>query len=307
MEGSGRQPGFNVPHGQPTSPPATPGTHHARFPSVASHTSPMYKRMPLHNLAQSPPLDQHIEPIGQGPHFNYRRPQSKDLSSRPSSASGPAGAGSLHRSVVDVDPPPRPTFTRSMRSTDLDLEEVFETDPGYDSDIEVVWPDNYEEATSSKADEDDMGVPTGIVRGIEQLRCDGDSDGAEERQRRWDRRRMRWSARPYNKRSHAESVEGASDPDDLEAIDDHDVGMSARRLRRRTRGPNDRSSWIFEDIPHLNIAEVDEPNETGSTRGPPSLPSDDDGFALDALPFWVLEDPMEIDSGSGHSSAPGQH
>lgn len=73
---------------------------------------------------------------------------------------------------------------------------------------------------------------------------------------------------------------------------------SARRLRRRVRGPR-RESLIFVDrgVSNTNnILEVEEPEEgiVLHSKGPPSIPSDD-GFTLDELPFWTAHDNIDIE------------
>jgi hypothetical protein len=106
------------------------------------------------------------------------------------------------------------------------------------------------------------------------------------------------------------SVEGDSSYSDNDPLDD--VDESARRLRRRVRGPGDRSSLIFEDggFPNINnIAEVEEPEDGAivikKMQGPPSIPSDDaftlddaldDAIGFNELPFSRVEEWMEIES-----------
>ncbi|KAF2478127.1 uncharacterized protein BDR25DRAFT_8292 [Lindgomyces ingoldianus] len=284
------------PNGQPTSPPMTPGTRsHSRFPPQTSHTSPIYKRMGLSMLAQSPPLE-FIEPIGQGPQFHFTRPQSGDQSSRPSSASGQACATTPQDSEYEDESDEESTKeierpARRVEKAEFVLEEL-DSDPGYDSDIEIVRPDHFEDAISDiSADKQEQN---GIIDQFKGLRCAGGSSDEEERQRIYRRKKKRWSAGIF-KRSHSQSVEGDSSYSDNDPLDD--VDASARRLRRRVRGPGDRSSLIFEDkgFPNSNnIVEVEEPEDVAHSKGPPSIPSDD-GFTLDELPFWVVEDPMDVE------------
>ncbi|KAF2478073.1 uncharacterized protein BDR25DRAFT_338747 [Lindgomyces ingoldianus] len=141
--------------------------------------------------------------------------------------------------------------------------------------------------------------PTPISK-LEHL-CDiSDGSDEEEQQRVYRRKKKRWSAGIF-KRSYSQSVEADSDEDDFgESLESHDVGSSARRLRRRVRGPGDRSSLIFEDMGLSianNIAEVEEPQSERIylPKGPPSIPSDDDNFTLDQLPFWTVSEPMDLE------------
>jgi len=118
-------------------------------------------------------------------------------------------------------------------------------------------------------------------------------DEEEMLRKRRVRRRQRWSG--LVKRSHSKSVEGESDSSGAEDVNAHDVGSSARRIRRRIRSPDKRSSLIFDDPP-ANIVEVEEPDDDSETARftPPDIATS----PLEAMPFYTLEDPMEIDTGS---------
>lgn len=277
----------------------------------------MYKRMGFSMLKQSPPLE-FIEPIGHGPQFHFTRPQSGDYSSHPSSNSGHACAASPQESDDDDDDDEednsdsfseseeshtkeeRPT-ARRVEVADFELEEV-ESDPEYDSETEVVRPDHFEDASSERATEERLEADTGIISKFSGLHCTGELNDEEEQRASYRKKKKRWSAGIF-KRSHSQSVGSDTDIEDSEALDAHDVGSSARRLRRRVRGPGEnQSSLIFDELPNTNIVEVEEPDDVGSSKGPPSIPSDD-GFTLDALPFWVLDDPMDMDWDSSRPSS----
>lgn len=276
----------------------------------------MYKRMGFSMLKQSPPLE-FIEPIGHGPQFHFTRPQSGDYSSHPSSNSGHACAASPQESDDDDDDDEednsdsfseseeshtqeeKPT-ARRVEVADFELEEV-ESGPEYDSETEVVRPDHFEDASSERATEEGLETDTGIISRFSSLHCAGELNDEEQRAS-YRKKKKRWSAGIF-KRSHSQSVGSDTDIEDSEALDAHDVDSSARRLRRRVRGPGEnRSSLIFDELPNTNIVEVEEPDDVGSGKGPPSIPSDD-GFALDALPFWVLDDPMDVDWDSSRPSS----
>lgn len=264
----------------------------------------MYKRMGIDMRAQSPPLE-FIEPTGYGHQFLFTRPQARNYSSRTSTVSGHA-CGTSAQDSDDEDEPDEEgpkEIERVARRVDRPsfvLEEL-DSDPGYDSDIEIIKPYHCEDARSEKSG----GVPDGnvLLDKFKELHCQhGSSDDEEEKERIYRRKKKRWSAGIF-KRSHSQSVEGDSSYSDNDPLDDVDV--SARRLRRRVRGPGDRASLIFEDrgFPNSsNIAEVDEPEEDGipHSAGPPSIPSDD-GFTLDELPFWFVDD-MLIETASEDSS-----
>ncbi|KAF2746922.1 hypothetical protein M011DRAFT_494738 [Sporormia fimetaria CBS 119925] len=280
----------------------TPGVRPPlHFPPQTSQTSPIYRRMGASMLAQSPPLES-ISPIGQNPQFHFRRPPSASVASHTSSRSdracdtSDAESGneddSGHESVHEEERPARkvdrPDFVlEPLDSDDSDLE--------HDSGIEVVRPDHYEDAKSEasgcRLDEN------GLLYKFQEMRCAAGSSDEEERQRLYRRKKKRWS-RGIFKRSHSQSVEGDSSYSDNDPLDDVDV--SARRLRRRVKGPGDRTSLHFVDQGFANtsnIVEVEEPDDSRAIphfQGPPSIPSDD-GFTLDELPFWLGEDPMDVE------------
>lgn len=249
-------------------------------------------------FAHSPPLE-HIEPTGNGHQFKYTRPQSTDLSSRPSTASGipPPPSSSEHSEEASVS---SSKHKRVVEHAEFVLEEIG-TESEYNSETEVVLPDKLEEASSEKAAEERLEADTNIIGTFKKLTCDSGSDSDDEQARRYRQKKKRWSAGIF-KRTHSQSVEGDSDIDDSEALDDHDVGASARRLRRRVRGPGDRSSLVFED---QHVVEVEEPDEEGVPRRPPSLASDIGEWSLEDFPFWDLQSAMEVESYYSRPSSRG--
>jgi hypothetical protein len=312
----------NMLHDRPTSPPMTPDLHNLpHYLSEPDHTTPMFKRMGIPKFAQTPPLE--FTPTGQG-HFKFTRAQSLGPSSRPSSVSGRAYAGTTPQETEyedlsddpddsdDSDSDSEDSSNASDASDDEDetpttpdfeLEEL-DSDESDNDDIEVVRPDHFEDAKSEKsfaaALEED-----GVTSKFKDLQVsEGSADELEPQPPRLFRRRRRWGA-GFCKRTHAQSVEGDSSYSDDDPLDDNDP--TARRLRRKVRGhvPHDRrGSLIFEDkgFPNTNnIEEVEEPEEgvIVHTKGPPSIPSDD-AFTLDELPFWGGTDTL-MDVGFGSS------
>lgn len=247
--------------------------------------------MGMSHLVHTPPLE-FIEPIGHGHQFRFTRPQSLNLSSRPSSISGRVQPTTPEQSEDEYysgeeSEEEEEEEVRPMRRADrayFVLEEL-ESDPGYDCDIEVVLPDHCEDAKSDISSKMDKNE---VYERLKELHLEQESSDDEEQERRYRQKKKRWSAGVF-KRSHSQSVEGDSSYSDNDPLDD--VNPQARRLRRRVRGPCDRRmSLIFQDPGYANtnnILEVDEPAEgmVPHTRGPPSIPSDD-AFTLDELPFW---------------------
>ena len=84
-------PNFEMLHGCPTPPPIASSMHGPpRFLSQAIHTPPMYKRVNTPKPLHTPPLE--FTPIGLH-QFRFTRAPSNEQSSRPSSVSGHAHAG----------------------------------------------------------------------------------------------------------------------------------------------------------------------------------------------------------------------
>jgi len=167
------------------------------------------------------------------------------------SATPASRAGSTH--PAETISPAKKMAKRS--STDnIKVEELSEGDLGYLTDVDVVYPDELEE---NSTDSDDQGTMTdisdseaaGLTRRLSRLRCGDDRELDFEQWRQQVHLDKRVSQRTY-KRSHSQSVKNEASLPDPEAMADHDVGISQRRLRRRTRGPSDAP----RDIPGVQTA-----------------------------------------------------
>ena len=295
----------------------TPDLHNLpHYLAQPDHTPPMYKRMAIPKSAQTPPLE--FTPTGQG-HFRFTRAQSPGPSSRPSSVSGRAYAGTTPQDTEYEDLTDDPDDSDDSDSSDasdasdnedetpttpdFELEEL-DSDESDNDDIEVVRPDHFEDAKSEKSFAAALEEDRVMSRFKDLQVSEGSADELEPQPPRPFRRRKRWSA-GFCKRTHAQSIEGDSSYSDDDPLDDNDLTL--RRLRRKVRGhrPHDRrGSLIFEDkgFPNTNnIEEVEEPEEgvIVHTKGPPSI-SSDDAFTLDELPFWGGTDTL-MDVGFGSS------
>ncbi|KAF1930362.1 uncharacterized protein M421DRAFT_90916 [Didymella exigua CBS 183.55] len=299
-------PPYEMLYGCPTPPPTASSAYGPpRFLPQANHTPPLYKRKPLH----TPPAE--FTPIGKN-QFTFTRAQSIECSSRPSSVSGHAHAGtaaqeteyedsSKEESEEEDDRPRRP-----MDEASFELEEV-DSDETDDESVEVVQPDHCEDAKSDKSGA--ALEATGIMDSMGALHVSEEShdtdEEAEALARIYRRRKKSMSQRWVDrKRDHDRSVAGDSSYSDNDPQDDNNI--EARRLRRKLSGygPWDRrASLIFEDqgFPNTNnIIEEEEPEEgvVKHTKGPPSIPSDD-AFTLDELPFWGgAYETMEVMTGA---------
>ena len=167
-------------------------------------------------------------------------------------------------------------FARTVKvsSENITVEEVREDDFVSDGNIEVLQPDGYEDPDSDSGPDktfkslwEESKGKADIIRGVEEMCTKGFGD-VEEQERRYRQKKKRWSA-GLCKRSHSQSIESDSDPED-EDLDAHDIGCSARRLRRRVKGPGDRSSLVFEDShPDAKVAEEDESHDFATAQTSP--------------------------------------
>ncbi|KIW05493.1 hypothetical protein, variant [Verruconis gallopava] len=299
---------FSFPNLQPNSPPATPNSTQPRNTFGASYYSSAYRRR--HGIAKfglSPP--DYIAPKGEGHQFSYTPPDRdgpSDSESDPVDEESDTSSQIEHEvlavsSEQDSDVLERRTSTiRSINEdTDFTLEELSDDDIGHD-DLEVIYPDQTEDAKSengSKASECD------IIDALKNLKCKDKEELARALQfdaaqrEAYQKRKKRWSVGGYKKRSHAQSVGSqSSGHEDIEPLDDiHLPGASARRLRRRTQGPEDseppnRTSLIFDDPPkELEELAVEDPPPLLDSDG--ELWSDDDGVEEIELllPAWLMD------------------
>jgi hypothetical protein len=156
-------------------------------------------------------------------------------------------SGSIHPTET-ASPASKPTKPAKKRiATDsIKVEELTEAEIGYMGDVDVVFPEDTDSAESS--DEHSAGETAtaadvsdeeaaGLARKLAQVKCTDDREALLEQRRQ--RRRERRANTNQAKRSHSQAVKYESDTSDTDALADHDLQSSSRRLRRRTRGPDD--------------------------------------------------------------------
>lgn len=295
MEAPKYPPVFDAPMNRPTSPPTTPST----YPDIhfVDPPPPYEEHANSFCAAPSPPLEGVDRKIHTHKFF-FDQAQSFDSSANSSNASSPSmeDDSSADDSASVVDEPSRPDDIAviTVKDGDFDVEEISDNDIGYDDETEVVRPDGFEDA---KDRQDGSGDDAGIARSFGELNCEDENISTEEEvRRRSARRKKRWSGRQF-KRTYSQSFGSDTDEADLGSLGSHESGTGTRRLRRRLNGhvgeAGDRSSLILEDLGDSYTFAEEEPG--GITR-PPSIPSDLEG--LQALPFWVYQDRMEVDSAS---------
>ena len=151
----------------------------------------------------------------------------------------PASARSIQ--PAETNSPAKKT-ARNYVKDDVKVEELAEGDAGYITDIDIVYPYELEEVLSDSEDDsgntDNNDSDSGIAQHLSRLGCEDSPEAEFEKKRREKHRRRRMSARVF-KRSHSQSVKSDTETTDPDAMADHDLSASARRLRRRVRGPVD--------------------------------------------------------------------
>ena len=163
-------------------------------------------------------------------------------------------------SARSIEPPetssPAKKAAKRHSKDEVQVEELIEGDAGYITDIHVVYPHELEEvesdseleSASSVSDDSDVDITTRLSR----LDCEESPEAEFEKKRREKHLRKRKNARVF-KRSHSQSVKSDTETTDPDAMGDHDLSGSARRLRRRVRGPAD-TTMNLGDIPRSSVA-----------------------------------------------------
>ncbi|EME80722.1 uncharacterized protein MYCFIDRAFT_215717 [Pseudocercospora fijiensis CIRAD86] len=184
------------------------------------------------------------------------RKSSKRSRSRLERSDSPASnAGSLHPTET-VSPGKKPN--KRIATDSIRVEELAEGDAGYMGDLDVVNPDEVEEIDSSDGDSlyDDQHTASAddhdteaenLTRKMSQVRFGDDRDAVFERLRQRRTREKRADSRLF-KRSHSQSVKSETEVTDFDAMPDQDRESTKRRLRRRTKGPDD-ADLVFDDLP----------------------------------------------------------
>lgn len=209
-------------------------------------------------------------------------------------------------------PPLEPTLRprKYRHGPDITVEELTDGDPGYASEIEVVHPDELEEPDtgSERSDAEDQSQESddkkdsdaAIIARLRRLRCQDARTARYEEQQEQQKDSFSSSGQ---KRTHSESLGTDTEAESVDALDDQDRKASARRLRRRVRGPSDHSSsFTLEDLHAAPLSDIGEQTGSGNEAAvsDPALYQSQGHTA--AVPYWVL-DPMDIDDSSQSPTA----
>ncbi|KAF7195124.1 hypothetical protein HII31_03592 [Pseudocercospora fuligena] len=187
------------------------------------------------------------------PPYTPSRPLKSGKRSRLERSDSPASnAGSLHPTET-VSPGKKPN--KRIATDNIRVEELAEGDAGYMGDLDVVNPDEVEEMDSSDGDSlydqntasDDDTEAENLTRKMSQVRFGDDRDAVFERIRHRKTREKRADSRLF-KRSHSQSFKSETEVTDFDAMPDQDRESTKRRLRRRTKGPDD-AEFIFDELP----------------------------------------------------------
>lgn len=301
---------MTTPIHHPSSPPITPDSGEP-IRATRSRALPNWKRRGFYgDLNFSPPSDD-----GES-HDDHLRASTPELLAVPRSrsrhsatSSGFDGSPSRHRSTPEIDSfsesSERRPSTRRRRNDDNEwvIEEIADDDSQYMNRSGILKPDACEDADSERAVSPFRHEQSEMFRKFEDLHHD-DEDAKLEELRRWKDKKKRWSYK--SKRTFSESCGSDKDDEDTKTLDFNDVGSSARRVKRKTSGVNERTSLIFDDPPPEHITEVDEPDDELLLDPPPPYAEIDvDWSGLQDMPFYDVADPMRLDdSESSESSAP---
>jgi len=311
----------------PSSPPITPVSSQSRQSSI-NYLSPIFsKRNGFVGLNYSPP--ENIDPTGLDHHFSYapRREISESSSESEEVEASEDENDDLKAEVESRSEVSAPLLNASVHirhlddQTEIQVEEMSENDMGYDTDTEAVQPDYIEDADSEIGRQhtpESEHTLADQLRGLKCVDIPGRREFEQAQRSRRERKRYRWSKGGSNKRSHAES----DDDDVVEPLDANQAGSCARRLRRKTKGPDDkpRRSLLFDDPPK----KLEEPKsffDSDSTDTELSLPANrnhmnpdlEEDEHIDALTTLLPADaedvsapclyPMEVDSDPSRPSS----
>lgn len=187
-------------------------------------------------------------------------------------------APSIH--PTETVSPTKPVDVRNEVPSTVIVQELADGHPDYSTDVELVYPDELEEVGSasemisdiSDSEEDSDHV---ISSRMSQLHCEDRAGEAKMQRVRRERRLSKRLARRPFKRRHSQSNNSESEVTDVDAMDDQDVPSSARRLRRRMKGPDDvelrlefnlRASTISPQPPSPSLSRIGGRRQTAAQR-----------------------------------------
>lgn len=256
-----------------------------------------------------------IIPNGNGPHFYYTPSnQPADLSPRSSSPSSSTrhsdSSGSPPRSLSSSPVPPscEPPFQKTrnvVAEGNFTVEEFGESDyeEWVSDDEDVIRPHQYEDAESERAASvrsvSRNEIDPRVLHSLKNLHCETEEDTREAwlETVREEKRRKRRSSGSVQKRTISQSIGSDTDEEDLKPVTfegANEIGSSARRLRRKTKG--ERTSLIFDDPPPRIDEEYEGPESVEEVVEINDGEEDTEGGDLRELPYFRYVQDMDVDS-----------
>ncbi|MCJ1362218.1 hypothetical protein MMC16_001320 [Acarospora aff. strigata] len=174
------------------------------------------------------------------------------------------------------------------------IEELPAGDLEIGSDVDILRPDGYEDADSEQATNDGHPGPGSqdnienhkdIIEGLKTLHCDSDEEVLTTDEARRREKRQRGG---LFKRSHSQSV---SNDTDGEPLDAHGSRRSARRLRRRVRGPSLRFLPNDARTPEAEFGEL----EVDITVDMPLNEFDMEDYSTESVSVATTNDAMDVE------------
>jgi hypothetical protein len=162
-----------------------------------------------------------------------------------------------------------------VHSESLVIEEIKEDDMGYDGDVEVIYPDAYEEpdakpvekaALHREALEHDVVWQSGIVDHMETLDCNSDANDSPRRNSWLKGRKRRSKTTSEIKRLQQQNSAVSSDFEVSEIFDD-DGRFSPKRVRRRSRNLHQKI-WASPDY---QMSSREQSRRRGDAQGASTL------------------------------------
>jgi hypothetical protein len=187
-----------------------------------------------------------------------------------------------------------PSFLRRRSSNSITVEELSEDDHAYDGDIEVVRPDQYEEADSDAGDLDSPPVihqdstywQSRLAEKLTALNCNSDTNESQDNTDRPPSRKRRPHGQATDAGAGKATRRISTSLEVVELADGSDAAPPAKRRRRKSRRSRT-SERIVHLLPSVK-ADVSKSAATpmtvsgGSTASPSSPPT-------------PTEDVMEVD------------
>jgi len=177
----------------------------------------------------------------------------------------------------------------------ISIEELAEGEIENASEADILRPDIYEDADSVEANEvEDQGYESeddtrhhgGIIEGLRTLRCCSDEDEVATSTGR-EKRKKRRSIGIF-KRSYSQSIGGDTDDEPPHA---HGLEHSARRLRRRVRGPDDDSTPEGTPSTEVECEELEDVVPRARARNESEM----EDYSTESMSMDTTEDAMDID------------